>query len=1260
MPVHGEGGDGLGGDGRGVEGRRSGAWGDVEPVAATLERVGRQAAEAAARIAAIKRGPVDGGAARVEFAERAEHDGPIAAAGAEAGKPELLLAGVAGENGLAEAREGGLGAELNEDRATEIAGEGLDAAGELHGLAHLAHPIAGGCDFGVGDASVQAGDERQGGRMIGDALRDGSELGEDGIEGAGVERLGDGKALGAEAGARERGEEAGDCGHGTGEGRGGGAVEGGDFDFRMRGEVGREEFGRSGGGEHGAVGGQAVGEAGFGGDEASGVFEREHAGETGGGVFADAVAENSSGAHAPGEPETAEGELDGEERGLRVERLAQQRVVVGEECGGQRGGQERREERGARVDGRAKIRVGLVEFARHAGVVGTLAGEEEGDGGDLGGGVGVRGRGDRKCFGGQRPQLRDEIGAGPDRERGAVRAGGAAGVGGVADIGEREFRVRGDVPGPGGGILRGGGGRVAGDGEEVKRAFAGSSGGGRRDGRGFEEDVDVGAAETEGADPGETAGGGPGGRAIHDTHGQAVPRDVGIGRGEVEVGGNLGVLEREHGFDEAGDTGGGLEMADVGFDGAEEQRGVGGAIRAVDAADSAHLDGVAENGAGAVGLDVGDIRGGGAGVGEGAAEQGFLGEAVGRGEAVAPAVVVDGGTAEDGEDGIAVGEGVAETFEDDEAGALAARVAVGGGIEGFATAVGGEGAEFAGGDGGVGCENQVGAAGEGGAALTGAQALHREVDGEEGRGAEGVDEQRRTLEAEVIGEARGGEGTGAAEGGVGVDARRVARLRGEPGVVVETDADEDAGFLADERTRGDGGVLQRFPREFEKEAVLRVDAGGFARGDAEKFGVESVHGVEEGATADIHAAGCFGVGVVERGDVPASAGDVTHGIGAGAEHLPKRRGLHGAAGETTAEADDGDGAVVGRRGGGGDGGCWRSGDRGRGEVRGELGDGGKIVDDRRSDGVAEVRLEFARERDGGERVESECLERGAGVDGGGGLVEGGGDAGGEPGLERAGGRRRKGALECDGSGRRGGLGLDGFGAVPEADGLEEIFEKLFPAGGALNFPAGGFWQRGRLHQHDGGGNDFVFADEGLANRANDRGRIEAAEGGALDFLDDHEAFARAVGDGERGGAVGAERGVGGVRRGLKVLRVVIAPADDDEVFDTAGDEEFAVAEKTEIAGAQVACAGGAGESGAKDFLRELGFIPVAGADAGPVDPDLTDGAIGARFAHGGIDDGHVQAGGGAAGADEGAGSGRGRGCGDTGGEFGRIETDDHG
>jgi hypothetical protein len=111
---------------------------------------------------------------------------------------------------------------------------------------------------------------------------------------------------------------------------------------------------------------------------------------------------------------------------------------------------------------------------------------------------------------------------------------------------------------------------------------------------------------------------------------------------EVEGGGEDAVVHGVDHLDDPGGAGGGLGVADVGLDGAEVEGAGGVAALAVGGLEGLGFYGVAEAGAGAVGFYGVDVVAGQAGVGPGGADEALLGGAVGGGEAVAGAVLVDG------------------------------------------------------------------------------------------------------------------------------------------------------------------------------------------------------------------------------------------------------------------------------------------------------------------------------------------------------------------------------------------------------------------------------------------------------------------------------------------------------------------------------------------------------------------------------------------------------------------------------------------
>ena len=76
------------------------------------------------------------------------------------------------------------------------------------------------------------------------------------------------------------------------------------------------------------------------------------------------------------------------------------------------------------------------------------------------------------------------------------------------------------------------------------------------------------AAEAEGVDAGEHWAGGAreGLKLLNDAEVEGSEVDFWIGRDEVQGGRNGAVLEDKRDFNQAGDAGGGFEVADVGFD----------------------------------------------------------------------------------------------------------------------------------------------------------------------------------------------------------------------------------------------------------------------------------------------------------------------------------------------------------------------------------------------------------------------------------------------------------------------------------------------------------------------------------------------------------------------------------------------------------------------------------------------------------------------------------------------------------------------
>ncbi len=535
-----------------------------------------------------------------------------------------------------------------------------------------------------------------------------------------------------------------------------------------------------------------------------------------------------------------------------------------------------------------------------------------------------------------------EVGAEGD---GPVLQDGAGGDQGVADVAGVRRGVGGDVRCEVGGLFAQGGGGGGGQdpGQGAARRQGGFGGGRGLLGRGclFQDGVRVGAADTEGGDGAAQGAVGPAPPGVlgDEADGAAGPVDVAGGFVGVQGARQFAVAHGLDHLDDAGDARGGLGVADVGLHRAEQQRVFGVAVLAVGGEQGLGLDGVAEGGSGAVGLDGVDVGRGQAGGAQGLADDADLGGAVGGGQAVGGAVLVDGRAPDDGEDLVPVAAGVGEPFQDEHADALGEGHAVGALGEGLAAAVPGEGPLPAEGDERHRVGHDGGAAGQGEGGLAVAQRLAGQVQCDQGGGAGGVDGDGRAFQAEGVGEAAGQD----AGAGAGDDVSRGAVVHADA-VVLVGGADEGAGGSGVHRGGVDAGVLERLPGGLQEQALLRVHRQGLARRDAEEAGVELARVVQEAAPRGVRGARPVGVGVVQGVGVPAAvAGELGDGVGAVGDQPPEGVGGADAAGEAAAHADDGDGLVGGADGGGRGGGLGAA-QEFAAQVAGE-GDGVGVVED---------------------------------------------------------------------------------------------------------------------------------------------------------------------------------------------------------------------------------------------------------------------------------------------------------------------------
>ena len=104
----------------------------------------------------------------------------------------------------------------------------------------------------------------------------------------------------------------------------------------------------------------------------------------------------------------------------------------------------------------------------------------------------------------------------------------------------------------------------------------------------------------------------------------------------------------------------------------------------------------------------------------------------------------------------------------------------------------------------------------------------------------------------------------------------------------------------------EAGVLQRFPADFQQQALLRIHRRRLARRDAEELRVEAVDAVEKSATPRDHLAGRLRIGIVVGVGVPAIGRHLADRVHAVADQPPQIFGSLDATGVATAGSDDRD------------------------------------------------------------------------------------------------------------------------------------------------------------------------------------------------------------------------------------------------------------------------------------------------------------------------------------------------------------------
>ena len=273
----------------------------------------------------------------------------------------------------------------------------------------------------------------------------------------------------------------------------------------------------------------------------------------------------------------------------------------------------------------------------------------------------------------------------------------------------------------------------------------------------LEHDVEVGAAETEGADPAAPHPAlrrGPLAQLGVDLERRVIPVDDRVRIAEVEARHEHLVVQAERHLEQPRGAGAGLQVADVRLHRAERDAVQLRAGGAEDGGQALEFGRVADARGRAMRLDRGG--GGGADPGQipGALDGELLADRVRGGDALALAVARSVDADDDGVDAVAVALGVLEPLEHVQCAALAHHETVGGGVEG-ARAGGREGADLAELDEGRDAHVAVDAAGDHGVEAVVDQALDRRVHRRQARGAGRVGGEVGAAQVEQVGDASG-------------------------------------------------------------------------------------------------------------------------------------------------------------------------------------------------------------------------------------------------------------------------------------------------------------------------------------------------------------------------------------------------------------------------------------------------------------------------------------------------------------------------
>ncbi len=355
----------------------------------------------------------------------------------------------------------------------------------------------------------------------------------------------------------------------------------------------------------------------------------------------------------------------------------------------------------------------------------------------------------------------------------------------------------------------------------------------------LQQAVEVAAAEAEGTDPGAAGMGviaDPGAFARIDVE-RVVVRFGGLdGLVDLDGWGERLVVQRQSRLDQAGGAGGGLRVADLGFDRTERAPGAAFPGFAIDFLQCVDLHGVADSGARAVRLNHFDGVGRDGGLFIGALDGLFLAAGLRGVDGVAGSVAGGAQSADDRVDLVVVAFCVGEAFQHDHSDALAQNGAVGVVGKGLRIAALGQGGRLAEAHVHEDVVEGVHTAGDDHVGTAGVEFQTGEMNGAERAGAGGVDDAVGAAEVEAVGDAAGGDiaeqagegvflpgnvGLGNAlddvVGGFGIDPGLIERAF--PDRVAESGAERDDEFEGAGDAENDAGaVAVEFPGSLARVA----------------------------------------------------------------------------------------------------------------------------------------------------------------------------------------------------------------------------------------------------------------------------------------------------------------------------------------------------------------------------------------------------------------------------------------------------------